>query len=45
VVILRPVRKLYGALPIPKNAAPVSTTALGDWYRKRIVVDRRPLAA
>jgi hypothetical protein len=43
MVILRPVRKLYGALPITENVAPVSTTALGDWYVKRIVVDRHPL--
>jgi hypothetical protein len=43
MVILRPVRKLYGPLPITANAAHASTTALGDWYLKRIVVDRHPL--
>jgi hypothetical protein len=39
MVILRPVRKLYGLLPITGNAADASTTALGDWYLKRVVVD------
>jgi hypothetical protein len=43
VVILRPVRKLHGSLPISEDAPLGSTTALGDWYVKRIVVDRHPL--
>jgi hypothetical protein len=43
MVILRPVRKLYGSLPLSRDTQLASTTALGDWYLKRIVVDRHPL--
>jgi len=43
VVIIRPVRKLYGSLPLSSDTRLTSTTALGDWYVKRIVVDRHPL--
>jgi len=43
MVILRPTRKLQHALPVSRGAAAESTTALGDWYVNRIVVDRRPL--
>lgn len=43
MVILRPVRKLYGSLPPSRDTQLTSTTALGDWYLKRVVVDRHPL--
>jgi hypothetical protein len=42
MVTLRPTQKLRAALPVTEmSAAP--DTALGDWYVKRLVVDRRPL--
>jgi hypothetical protein len=34
---------LQRALPVSLATAAESTTALGDWYVNRIVVDRRPL--
>jgi hypothetical protein len=43
MVILRPTRKLQRVLPVSRSVAAESTTALGDWYVNRIVVDRRPL--
>ena len=43
MVILRATQKLRRALPLSQNAAAESTTALGDWYVNRIVVDRRTL--
>ena len=43
MVILRPTRKLHGPLPISGAVQAASTTALGDWYVNRIIVDRRPL--
>ena len=43
MVIIRPVRKLYASLPLSSDTQLTSTTALGDWYIKRIVVDRHPL--
>ena len=43
MVVLRPVRKLYASLPPGEEVSAASTTALGDWYVKRIVVDRHPL--
>jgi hypothetical protein len=43
MVIVRPVRKLHGSLPLSSDTQLTSTTALGDWYLKRIVVDRHPL--
>src|SRR5688572_957118 len=42
MVVLRPTRKLHALLP-PAKTAPVSDTALGDWYVNRLVVARRPL--
>ena len=35
--------KLARALPVSAGTVPESTTALGDWYVNRLVVDRRPL--
>lgn len=43
MVILRPTRKLRSLLPIGDVAADISTTALGDWYVNRVIVNRRPL--
>jgi len=43
MVVLRPVKALNNSLPLSNISAPASTTALGDWYAKRVVVDRKPL--
>jgi hypothetical protein len=43
MVILRPTRKLLPLLPESAEPGAASDTALGDWYVKRFVVDRRPL--
>jgi hypothetical protein len=43
MVILRATHKLRRALPLSRNVAGESTTALGDWYVNRMVVDRRAL--
>ena len=43
MVLLRPTRKLLAALPLSAEGDEVSSTALGDWYVNRIVIDRRPL--
>jgi hypothetical protein len=43
MVILRPTRKLFRELPPSRESGLQSDTALGDWYVKRLVVDRRPL--
>ena len=43
MVVLRRTQKLASALPTAAPASAQSTTALGDWYVNRIVVDRRPL--
>ncbi len=42
-VTLRRTQKLARALPLTAAAAGASSTALGDWYANRLVVDRRPL--
>ena len=43
MVVLRATQKVLKLLPPSAGDAPISTTALGDWYVNRIVVDRRPL--
>src|SRR5512138_2618475 len=43
MVVLRATHKVLQLLPESADAAPASTTALGDWYVNRIVVDRQPL--
>jgi len=43
MVILRPTRKLRELAPELLDSGAVSSTALGDWYANRIVVDRQPL--
>jgi hypothetical protein len=43
MVILRATQKVLKLLPEPSGSAATSTTALGDWYITRIVVDRHPL--
>lgn len=43
MVTLRPTRKLRSALPLTEGTAGCATTALGDWYVNRLVVDRRPI--
>jgi hypothetical protein len=43
MVVLRATQKVLKLLPESAHAAAVSTTALGDWYVNRIVVDRQPL--
>ena len=43
MVILRPTRKLRELVPESLDSGIVSSTALGDWYANRIVVDRQPL--
>ena len=43
MVLLRPTRKLFRALPPSADLNADSDTALGDWYVNRLVVDRRPL--
>ncbi len=43
MIVLRPTRKLQGLLPLTGVQPSVSTTALGDWYVNRLIVDRRPL--
>lgn len=43
MVILRPTRKLRELLPESLDSGTASSTALGDWYANRIVVDRQPL--
>jgi hypothetical protein len=43
MVVLRPVKALNSSLPLSHVSALASTTALGDWYAKRVVVDRKPL--
>src|SRR5262245_20424438 len=42
MVILRPTRKLWAALPVTRTVES-SDAALGDWYVNRFVVDRQPL--
>lgn len=42
MVILRPTRRLQSLLPAA-SVSSRSETALGDWYLKRIVVQRQPL--
>lgn len=42
-VTLRRTQKLASALTVTPGDAPPSSTALGDWYANRLVVDRRPL--
>jgi hypothetical protein len=43
MVILRATRTLMRSLPPFDARDQESDTALGDWYAKRLVVDRRPL--
>lgn len=43
MVFLRATAKVLRALPEVAPVDGVSTTALGDWYVNKIVVDRRPL--
>jgi hypothetical protein len=43
MVILRPTRKLRELVPESLDSGTVSSTALGDWYANRILVDRQPL--
>jgi hypothetical protein len=42
-VTLRRTQKLARALPASSADAPAPSTALGDWFVDRLVVDRRPL--
>lgn len=42
-VTLRRTQKLASALALTTEDAPPSSTALGDWYANRLVVDRKPL--
>lgn len=42
-VTLRRTQKLAAALPATSVDPPVPTTALGDWYANRLIVDRKPL--
>src|SRR5262245_49044585 len=42
MVVLRPTRKLWTALPVT-HTVEISDTALGDWYINRLVVGRQPL--
>ncbi len=42
-VTLRRTQKLASALTVTAADAPPSSTALGDWYANRLVVDRKPL--
>lgn len=43
MVVLRATQKVLKLLPGSAGSSLPSTTALGDWYVNRIVVDRRPL--
>lgn len=43
VVIVRPTRNVQRLLPLSDPVDAVSDGALGDWYVKKFVVDRRPL--
>ena len=43
MVILRVTRKMLKMLPMSADDTDTSDTALGDWYVKRLVVDRQPL--
>jgi len=43
MVVLRRTQKLSSALPASASPSARSDTALGDWYVKRLTVDRRPL--
>ena len=43
MVVLRRTQKLASQLPVSTDTLPASDTALGDWYVKKLVVDRRPL--
>jgi hypothetical protein len=43
MVILRPTRKLAFQLPANSKPSVQSDTALGDWYVKKVVVNRQPL--
>jgi hypothetical protein len=43
MVVLRATQKVLKLLPEPSGSAVTSTTAPGDWYINRIVVDRYPL--
>ena len=43
MVVLRATQKVLKLLPESAGSSVTSTTALGDWYVNRIVVDRQPL--
>jgi hypothetical protein len=43
MVVLRATQKVLKLLPESVGSSITSTTALGDWYVNRIVVDRHPL--
>jgi len=43
MVVLRATQKLLKILPGSGVSSVTSTTALGDWYVNRIIVDRQPL--
>jgi hypothetical protein len=43
VVVLRATQKVLRSLPVSGAAEEASTSALGDWYVNRIVIDRQPL--
>lgn len=43
MVVLRATQKVLRRLVISDTEGPASTTALGDWYVSRLVVDRQPL--
>jgi hypothetical protein len=43
MVVLRATQKVLRLLPESVGSSVTSTTALGDWYVNRIVVDRQPL--
>jgi hypothetical protein len=43
VVFLRATQKVLRLLPTSGSAEQESTSALGDWYVNRIVIDRQPL--
>lgn len=43
MVVLRATQKLLKSWPVTAGADDTSSTALGDWYANRIVIDRRHL--
>ena len=43
MVILRATQKVLKLLPASTGSSLISTTALGDWYVNRTIVDRQPL--